>query len=88
MNISYSIFSEVEISDLLKNYPNFDTWLKNNAHFEHLREYEYIVHLYPTETVDWFCNHLNNLKGELPEEIKNIIYEARRSGASRICFYA
>ena len=88
MSISYNIFSEVEISEYLESNPGFEDWLKANAHFEHRDACEYILHLYPTENDNWFGNYLNTLKGKLPEQIKNMIYEARRSGASRICFYA
>jgi hypothetical protein len=84
INFDISKLAEVNISGMVTD--SFDRWLEINSSFVHQSTYEFIHHLFPDETEEWYIK--NYLTSAVPVNIKDIILKARRQGAARICFYA
>ncbi len=85
-NIDFDIskLAEVNISGMVTD--SFDRWLEVNSSFVHQSAYEFIHHLFPDETEEWYIK--TYLTSAVPTNIKDIILRARRQGSARICFYA
>ena len=89
MKIAYSQLAEVDLMDF--NFTDseeekVDRWMHDNCSFEHKDAYEFIVHLHPSESAEWFLKYKLNV--DLPERMVKVILEARNKGAARICFYS
>jgi hypothetical protein len=84
--INYSQLAEIEMRDEWLEDEDFKDWLKTQATFIHADSYEFIHHLFLDETEEQFIKDW--LSDCVPGELKDLILEARRSGAARICFFA
>jgi hypothetical protein len=87
MKIEYTRMAEVSLDSLdLNDYHPLVAWLKRNSTFEHCDSFEFIHHLFQDCDEEWFRSHC--LGGAVvPQEVKQIMLEARQNGAHRICFY-
>jgi hypothetical protein len=89
MKIAYSRLAEVSLEDFdFTSYEEqiVDNWMRDNCTFKHSDSYEFIIHLYPDESQEWFVK--NKLSGRLPGRVIDVILEVRKTGAARICFYS
>lgn len=84
-SISYSKLAEIELHEVWLNDNEFVTWLKAHATFNHNHAYEFIHHLHPVETEEWF--KANCLIDAIPRDLRDQIIEARRKDCARIIFY-
>jgi hypothetical protein len=84
-SLVYSKLAEIYLEEKWMEDSTFITHLKDNATFEHKDSYEFIHHLYQDESEEWFVEKYMQF---VPNDLKNIILEARRNGAARVCFYA
>lgn len=83
--VEYSKLAEIELWDEWLENDQFCAWLAREATFTHNDSYEYIHHLFPDEQEDFFVK--DRLMEVIPSELKELILEARRGGAARVCFY-
>ena len=89
MKIEFSQLAEVDLSNFDftgSEEEKVDRWLNDNCTFKHTEAYEFICHLYPDDSDDWFLKR--ELNNDLPERMVKVILEARNKGAARICFYS
>jgi len=83
-----SKIAEVNLLDLELNSKEevmMDRWMQDKCSFKHTDAYEFIMHLYPDESDEWFLK--NEINPEMPDRVVKLLMQARQKGAARICFY-
>jgi len=88
MSFNMSTLAEIDVSSLVDEHgedSDFYRWLNDNATFEHVDSFEFIHHLFPEETEEFFVKE--ELYPGIPDALRADILEARRKGAARVCFY-
>lgn len=83
--VEYSNLAEIELWDEWLDSDEFCAWLAREATFTHADSFEYIHHLFSDEKEDFFIK--DRLIEVIPPALKDLILEARRGGAVRVCFY-
>ncbi len=84
-----SKIAEVNLLDLELNSKEevmMDRWMQDKCSFKHTDAYEFIMHLYPDESDEWFLK--NEINPEMPDRVVKLLMQARHKGAARICFFS
>lgn len=89
MIVHTSTLAEVNLQEIFDKLDNRDvvylqTWLAKYCTFQHAEAYEFIHHLFADESEEWF---LEKILKNSPDYLHQVMLDARKAGAARICFY-